>query len=225
MLSDSIPNPTEMTCKFCGCDMSRVPRIFPLRRFCSRQCANSRRPYILRPEGILPIDQCNGTASIPLGGGKYAIVDMVDVPNVTGIIWALTENGGCEYAVGYGELAPQRGIRMHRLILGTPDDLEVDHIDGNGLNNCRSNLRHVTRSQNLQNTRKRKNKKTSQYRGVSLISGSTLWTAHISIDGKPTSIGRFLTAEDAARAYDEVARIHYGEFGRYNFPEEGEQAA
>lgn len=113
---------------------------------------------------------------------------------------------------------------MHRLIMGFPKHMVVDHIDGDGLNNRRSNLRLVTRAQNNRKSNSvlpRHNK--SGFRGVCLEKSSKKWCAFIrtaDVNRKQTRIGRFKTAEEAARAYDQAAKKFHGEFATLNFPEE-----
>lgn len=110
-------------------------------------------------------------------------------------------------------------LSMHRLILSRmtgaqlPAGIEPDHIDGDRLNNRRSNLRPATRSLNQAN-RKRPRNNTSGYKGVSFNQGK--WQATISKDGRYHCLGRFDSAEDAARAYDKAAIEMFGSFARTN---------
>ena len=110
----------------------------------------------------------------------------------------------------------QRILLLHRLILNAQSGEVVDHIDGNGLNNKRSNLRLGTQSQNRANGRQWKQPK-SGFRGV-YTSGSK-WMSLIS-DGshKLRHLGQFQTKEDAAKAYDKAAFERWGDFARLNFP-------
>jgi hypothetical protein len=96
----------------------------------------------------------------------------------------------------------------------------IDHIDGDGLNNVRSNLRLATQTQNKRNARKPKHN-TSGYKGVwyDYNSRRTPWRACISFDNKTLHVGKFTEPEAAARAYDEAARKYHGEFAHLNFPE------
>lgn len=103
-----------------------------------------------------------------------------------------------------------------------PSDREIDHIDGDWRNNRINNLRLATRTEQNRNKGKKKDKVyTSQYMGVSLIRRGNLkrkWVANITVDYKAICLGRFMTEEEAARAYDTAARLYHGEFARYNFP-------
>jgi len=110
-------------------------------------------------------------------------------------------------------------ISMHRLIVGlTNEDLETDHIDRNGLNNQRENLRISTRGQNQANTKKRANT-TSKYRGVCTYKGKKdRWVAYFCSNGKTINLGFFYSEIDAAMAWDKKAKEIHKEFANLNFP-------
>jgi hypothetical protein len=103
---------------------------------------------------------------------------------------------------------------MHRAIMGAPAGIEVDHIDNDGLNNTRENLRFATHQQNCFNKPAPKSN-TSGFKGVSWSDALGCWTAIIR--GK--RIGQFDTPEDAALAYDATARELFGEYAYVNFPD------
>lgn len=94
---------------------------------------------------------------------------------------------------------------------------QIDHIDGNKLNNQRNNLRSATSSQNAINSKKPKNN-TSGYKGVSWSKKSKKWRAQICFEGKQIHLGFFDDSKDAANAYDKAALKYFGEFARLNFP-------
>lgn len=108
-----------------------------------------------------------------------------------------------------------RNVTMHRSILWSPKGYDIDHINMNGLDNRRSNLRIATRSQNCSNSRKYNNN-ASGFRGVFRKDGE--WYAAISIGGRAKCIGYFSNKIDAARAYDKRAKELRGEFAKLNFP-------
>lgn len=101
--------------------------------------------------------------------------------------------------------------QLHQLIMGA---VGVDHINRNGLDNRRSNLRLATPSQNAANSGPR----SGSYKGVT--QRQARWRAQIRIDGHNMQIGTYDTPEDAARAYDARAFAAWGEFAYLNFPDE-----
>jgi hypothetical protein len=111
------------------------------------------------------------------------------------------------------------GVRLPRFILDAPRDRVVDHINGDGLDNTRDNLRLATQAQNSRN-RKISKTSSSGYKGVFLGTSGRGWKARVQVDGVSKVVGRFASAADAARAYDSAARHYYGEFARLNFPDE-----
>ena len=93
----------------------------------------------------------------------------------------------------------------------------VDHVDGNGLNNQRSNLRPTTQAQNLANQLKRLGV-TSKFKGVCWRDRPSPWRATITVDGRQRGLGSFADEEQAARAYDAAALDLFGDRARLNFP-------
>jgi hypothetical protein len=107
---------------------------------------------------------------------------------------------------------------MHALVL--PGVGLVDHINGSGLDNRRENLRPATASQNGMN-KKAKRGSRSPYKGVTFLADtkrSRPWAAKIKVGEKFLDLGRFTNPRDAALAYDQGARKHFGEYARLNFP-------
>jgi hypothetical protein len=113
-------------------------------------------------------------------------------------------------------------LTIHRIILA--DAEEVDHINGDGLDNRRMNLRASSRAENMRNTRKPRNN-TSGFKGVCWDRDHARWRSYIQINGRLLYLGLFDDLEVAARAYDTAARAHFGAFAALNFPAEGERAA
>jgi len=101
---------------------------------------------------------------------------------------------------------------MHREIINPPTDMLVDHIDGNGLNNQKSNLRICNKSQNGMN---RRNNEGRQFKGVYPVGKK--FVARIYIDGENKYIGNYETQAEAARAYDRAAIDLFGRFAKTNF--------
>lgn len=148
---------------------------------------------------------------IKLTKGQVAIVDDEDYELVSQCRWyAAWSVGGYTWYAKNSHEGP-----MHRFILKPPDGLLVDHKDRNGLNNRRSNLRVATTSQNAANSRLPRTN-TSGYRGVHFKYGR--WQVQIRVLGRFISgLGSYDNPQDAARAYDRAARLHFGEFARCNF--------
>lgn len=122
------------------------------------------------------------------------------------------------YAVrtDYGNGDRKKNVRMHRFILGVTDmSIQVDHIDRNGLNNQRGNLRIATNQQNSIN--QAGCDKTSKYKGVYLNKGKHKYSAQIKVNYKSIHIGHFDSEIDAAKAYDRKAKEIFGEFAYLNF--------
>lgn len=151
---------------------------------------------------------------ITLTRGKVALVEDEDFERFNQFKWYF----GLNYAVRNSSLknGKRKKIFMHREILGEPSGLEVDHINGDRLDNRRGNLRACSHAQNQKNmTRPRNN--TSGFKGVSFRKDTNKWQVRICIDKKQTHIGCFDSARRAALVYDFVAREIYGEFAKTNF--------
>lgn len=150
---------------------------------------------------------------IALTQGKVALVDDEDYALVSAITWCANAQAGHWYAV-----APHRKLKMHRLILRAPAGTHVDHVNGDGLDNRRANLRLATRFQNAANRRKSVNGRNyrSKYKGVR--PNAKKFQAVIGVRRKLVFIGSFSTELEAARAYDVKAREVFGEFAQLNFP-------
>jgi len=153
---------------------------------------------------------------IPLTQGKFAIVDAEDYESLNKYKWYAIRQGNTFYAV---RKQGDRHIRMHRVITNAPKGLDCDHIDHNGLNNRKRNLRLCTRLQNSRNQRARRGG-TSRYKGVYWHKGQKKWHAGISSEGKSYFLGSFENEIDAAKAYDRKAKVLFGRFVYLNFPED-----
>lgn len=165
----------------------------------------------------------NHTISIPLNKGYVTVIDEAD-RDLLAFHWNVTsgEKYDCYYAQAY---VRGKNRLLHRLILarmiGRPlrRNEYADHIDRNGLNNRRDNLRLATNAENLRNRPRQRNNK-SGYKGVCFDKRVGRWRADIGVDGRSIKVGRYDTAEEAARAYDTAAREHFGEFAYLNFPDD-----
>lgn len=105
-------------------------------------------------------------------------------------------------------------IRLHRFIMMASPKEEIDHIDGNPLNNTISNLRRCTRWQNSCN---RKFNTLSGFKGLVFIKSLNKWRAQIRVHGKLLYLGFYVNPKEAALAYDKAARKYFGEFSRTNY--------
>jgi hypothetical protein len=159
---------------------------------------------------------------IPLTQGYVALVDDEDYEDVMAAgPWHVTSRRGTRYAtkrIKGPYLDGRRGagisLLMHRLILGPNPDQDIDHANGDGLDNRRENLRVASTSQNMANQRKTRG--VSRFKGVTFL--PQRWRAAIQYQGRKKNLGNFATEEEAARAYDRAAREIFGEFARLNYP-------
>lgn len=148
------------------------------------------------------------TKEIPLTKGLSALVDDDDFESLNQRKWCAVKGGHTHYAfAGSGK------ISMHRHLLAPAKGQFVDHINGNGLDNRRKNLRLCSHAENLRNQRKRKGT-TSVFKGVTL--SGNVWRAEIEQDGERLALGAFSSEIAAAKAYDRAARIFFGKFARTN---------
>ncbi|MGL6208700.1 MAG: hypothetical protein ACRC14_02580 [Paracoccaceae bacterium] len=172
--------------------------------------ARVKRP--IRVEGDL--------AYVPLTKGYEAIIDAVDVPLVEGWNWRAQVSrrpDGSIRAVYATREAHEDGkscaVYMHRTLLSVTPETDGDHIDGNGINNRRANLREATAAQNQHNQRTRADN-TSGVKGVDWNKGRQKWRARIKINKQSVLLGLFTSIADAAKAYADASAKHHGKFGR-----------
>jgi len=150
--------------------------------------------------------------AIPLSNKQRAIVDDADHDWLNEFTWCYTG----QYAQTQVD---KKRIKMHRMILNPAINVAVDHINGDGLDNRRSNLRICTNSENQYNRKRGKNN-TTGYKGIKRQGNK--WQAKIGYQGKQRYLGTFETPEEAAQAYDKAAIELYGDFARGNLTESPE---
>jgi len=146
-----------------------------------------------------------------------AIVDADIAERVSAVQWAAARTNKTTYAVTYSKRIGKSQRRMHRMVMNCRPGQIVDHINGNGLDNRRSNLRVGNDHQNCQNQFIHERiEKTSRYKGVHLHSGSNRWIARIKNCGNAVHLGTFEREIEAALAYDQAALALFGEYARTN---------
>jgi hypothetical protein len=158
--------------------------------------------------------------------GKYqAIVDPEYFDLINSVKWQVEfKGGGKVYAMRKVMInGKSHNVYMHRLVaslsnVGVPETCLVDHINGEGLYNVKSNLRICDHKQNIYN-QKKQDGRSSKFKGVCWDKQTSKWRCLIKINGRMKSLGRFVNEEDAAKAYDAKAKELFGEFAKLNYPE------
>lgn len=154
---------------------------------------------------------------LELNNGAVTLVDDEDFNFLKQWNWYLvkSKNNKIQYAIRRGLMFGKRKtVALHRLIMGLPKNKQIDHINGNGLDNQRKNLRLATHSENQRN--KKGHNKTG-YKGVEFVKRLGKWRSRIYVNKKNLHLGLFGSLEDAAGAYDQVAKKYFGKFAKLNF--------
>ena len=164
----------------------------------------------------------DNSRKVSLTQGQVALIDTQDWPLVRAYSWHACRCGRNAWRAETTIRVHGRSthIRLHRLLTGleSGDGKCVDHINGNGLDNRRCNLRVCTQHENLCNRRKfMESSTTSFYKGVSWHKLRSKWRAYIRVNGHAIHLGLFINEKEAARAYDQAAMTYFGEFARLNF--------
>lgn len=153
------------------------------------------------------------TMEIQLTKGKIALVDEADYATLMQWRWYVDGQGyACrEKRCGGGKKIK---ITMHRQIHPSPDGMYTDHINGNTLDNRKTNLRSVTPSENCYN-RKLRSDARNKHKGIQK-SHTGRWYAKIQHQGICRHLGGYATEQEAAQAYNSAAKEHFGEYARLN---------
>ena len=155
-----------------------------------------------------------------IGDGFFSEIDSSDFELVSKYSWRVLKSYKKSkffyVATTSYELGKRRHIVMHRLLMGVLNKpgKQVDHINGNGLDNRRSNLRICSQSQNMMN--RKKHTSSSKFKGVSWNKERKRWSSQIKLRGKQTHLGYFNCEKEAAEVYDNSANRMFGEYALTN---------
>ncbi len=188
-------------------------------RFSDRKAGHPNQPSTQILLGTIVGDSV--MKKIPLTQGQFAIVDDEDFEELNQHKWCLCRNGNNLYAIRFKPnpaTRKQTCVYIHRIIMGEPKGMSIDHINHNALDNRKVNLRICSNADNIRNQQHRSDG-SSKYRGVCWDKGCRKWKAQIKFKGKTLWLGTFGNETDAARIYDEKANELYGEFANLNFKE------
>lgn len=134
------------------------------------------------------------------------LIDARDLPLLDGKMWCMNN---------HGYITRKQNIKLHRIIANAPQNMTVDHINGNKADNRRSNLRICAQAENSRNVRTSKSN-TSGYKGVWWHCQNKKWRASITLNGKPIHLGLYDDKIEAAKAYNKAAIRYHGEFAKLN---------
>ena len=218
------PKPGCFNCIYCyyslRMKMSGFAPGFPVRPLCSnhpdapgelREVFPSRICRNYRPQPRAPAQPADTVRRIPMAHGQFVLVDAADYEWLRKYKWS--PRGSGRYAA---RRENGKTIYMHREIMNAPEGMVVDHIDGNGLNNRRRNLRVCTQGENGCNSRPRRNR--SGFRGV-LERENGKYGVIVKFKGKTYWGGVYDDPVEAAKARDKLARQLHGQYAWLNFPE------
>lgn len=138
-----------------------------------------------------------------------ALVDDEDYGKINQFNWYAFKEKHTLYAATHIQ---NKLIFMHNFIMGFKD---VDHINGNGLDNQRYNLRKATNQQNCMNRQSRRNS-SSKFKGITWYKPTKKWKAQIVLNNEHIHLGMFNSEIEAAKAYNQKAKELFGEFARLN---------
>lgn len=145
-------------------------------------------------------------AKLRISGNRESIIDPDDFVRFSDTKWHMAGKGYVKSRKGY----------LHRLIIGASNGEEVDHINGDKLDNRRCNLRLASSNENKWNRGKQRGSYSSRFKGVSWHAASQSWRAQINVRRKLINLGYYHSEIDAARAYNEGALKYHGAFASLN---------
>jgi len=172
---------------------------------------------------VLDEDEFGEFCVVPLAGGKYfAKIDPEDYPEIAKFKWCIAKANGKDDTI-YARRAERvnkktKCVLMHRQIMKVADGVALDHINGNGHDNRKANLRVADKAQNGWNQKIRTGNLSSKYKGVAWHKEQKKWIARLGYKRKRIWLGTYDNEVEAARAYDRAAVKYFGAFARLNFP-------
>ena len=181
-------------------------------------CPRFREPPAEVVRGVPPKCVDKGARYISLTKGLFTIVDPADFEWLSQHRWHAMWSGAIHYA---GRKEHGASLRMHREIMQPPKGMVVHHINGNGLDNRRANLRVCTQADNIRSIGPQAG--SSRYKGVWFDRANNKWVAGITVGHQTINLGRFESEVEAAKARDRKAFELWGEVAYLNFPEESLQ--
>ncbi len=159
---------------------------------------------------------------VPLTKDKFAIVDPEDYHRLIEYKWYAHKGTNTYYAVRSltnGKYRKRKNQYMHHLVIDIPPGRFCDHLNHNGLDNRKANLRLATHTQNVWHRRKFKSPSRSKYKGLTWRKKEKSWHVRITVNGSRLFIGSFKDEVEAACAYDRAAKILHGQFATLNSPD------
>lgn len=154
----------------------------------------------------------DGTTLVQLTQGSVCVLDTSAWEEIKHRTWHVNGNYACS---AYYHKKQKTPLRMHREIMRPPPGMVVDHVNHNTLDNRKSNLRICTPQQNQFN-QQRKHTTRPGRKGVYFFKKTGKWYSQICLEGSNKHLGYFLTDAEAAQAYDNAAKTHFGEFACLN---------
>ncbi len=151
-----------------------------------------------------------------LTNGGFTILDEADHKRFRRWNWQRHSKGYVSRCQSNGRAGTSQTFYLHREILGAPKGVQIDHINGNRLDNRRSNLRFANQFLNNGNMKMQERPKSAPFKGVSLRKDTGKWAAYIKHAGRKITLGCFATPEEAAVAYNAAAQAQWGEFAHPN---------
>lgn len=212
------PNGTKRAMVHCVCDCGNEKDVFYLNlvngitKSCGCLLIESRtKEYRISNFGTNKYEICGEYTKVFFKDGDYFLIDTEDLNKIIGIRWYRRDNkNGVKYVVTRDvQKGKQKQTMLHRFIINAPDDLVVDHINHNGYDNRKANLRVCSQQQNIFNSSKRVTSK-NKYMGV--YKRKDVYVVAITKDNKRIHLGTFDTEEEALIARLKAEKELFGEF-------------